>query len=258
MRLKDKVALVTGAAGSIGFAVARRMAESGATVVLADLQADATQVRVDELRQAGWNAEACVLDVRDEADWRAVLDGVVARHGRVDILVNNAGTAARTGQPFDAIEFDDWRRVMSVNLDGVFLGCQAAVRAMKAQRCGSIVNIGSTAGFKGTRGGAAYGTSKGALRTLTRQAAFSCAKHQYGIRVNCIHPGYVWTDLVRKSAVQEYGDEAAAMRALAATNPMGELLQPDDIAWAAVYFASDEASRVTGSELVVDAGSLVQ
>ena len=257
MRLKDKVAMVTGAAGGIGSAIARRMAENGARVVLADLDAASVQAKVEELRGAGLDVSGQVLDVAQEAQWTAVLAAVVAEQGRLDILVNNAGVAARTGQPFDAIEFDDWRRVMSVNLDGVFLGCKAAVKVMKERRAGSIVNIASVAGYKGTRGGAAYGTSKGAVRTLTKQAAFSCAKHGYGIRINSIHPGYVWTDLVRGMAIREFGDEAKAIEALSASVPLGQLTLPDDIAWAAVYLASDEARMVTGSDLVIDGGALV-
>lgn len=257
MRLKNKVALVTGAAGGIGSAIAHRMAESGALVVLADLNATAAEDKAAQLRHMGLQAHGCALDVSDEAHWPSVLDAIVADHGQLDILVNNAGVAARTGQPFDNIAFDDWRRVMSVNLDGVFLGCRAAVKVMKQRRSGSIVNIASVAGFKGTRGGAAYGTSKGAVRTLTKQVAFSCGKHQYGIRVNSIHPGYVWTDLVKDGAIREYGSEEAAMRALSASVPLGQLSFPDDIAWAAVYLASDEARMVTGADLVVDGGALV-
>lgn len=257
MRLKEKVALVTGAAGGIGAGIAQRMAESGAHVVLADLDLASTQAKAEELRNAGLAVSGLALDVSNEAQWTSALASVMEAHGRLDILVNNAGVSARTGQPFDAITFDDWQRVMSVNLNGVFLGCKAAVQVMKDRRAGSIINIASVAGYKGTRGGAAYGTSKGAVRTLTKQAAFSCAKHGYGIRVNAIHPGYVWTDMVKVAMVREFGDEAAAIKALSSASPLGQLILPDDIAWAAVYLASDEARMVTGSDLVIDGGGLV-
>ncbi len=256
MRLKNKIAVVSGAAGGIGYAIAHRMAESGALVVLADLDPALADKKAGTLRELGLRAHGAALDVRDEQSWQQLMEHVVAEHGQLDILVNNAGVAARTGQPFDSIELEDWRRVMSVNTDGVFLGCKAAVKTMKTRGGGAIVNIASVAGFKGTRGGAAYGTSKGAVRTLTKQAAFSCAKHGYGIRVNAIHPGYVWTDLVKDGAIREYGSEEAALKALSATIPLGKMVMPDDVAWAAVYLASDEARLVTGSDLVVDGGGL--
>jgi len=257
MRLNHKVAVITGAAGGIGFGIALRMAESGAAVVLADLDGAAAQRKASSLRERGLQARAATLDVCSESSWQALTDDVTANEGRMNILVNNAGVGARIGQPFDAIEFDDWRNVMSVNLDGVFLGCRAAVRAMKSTGGGSIVNIASVAGFKGTTGGAAYGASKGGVRTLTKQVAYSCAKHKYGIRVNSIHPGYVWTDLVRERAIRQHGSEEAALRALTDSSPLGRLATPDDIAWAAVYLASDEASLVTGADLVIDGGGLV-
>src|SRR5205085_2308548 len=186
-----------------------------------------------------------------------VVKGVVERQGRLDVLVNNAGISSGVGQTFDAIRLEDWRKVMRVNLDGVFIGMRECIKVMKDSGGGSIVNIGSVAGYVGTQGGAAYGTSKGALRTLTRQAAWSCAKHKYGIRVNVVHPSYVWTPLVEKMAIAKYGSKEAAIEALAANSLLGRLNEPDDVAFAVLFLASDESRQVTGIDLVVDGGQLI-
>ncbi|RDD70311.1 SDR family NAD(P)-dependent oxidoreductase [Paracoccus versutus] len=254
MRLADKVTIITGAGGGIGSGLVRRFAESGAKLCLTDYNLEAVERLCDRLALPDDQALLLRHDVADAASWEEVVRRTCERFGRLDVLVNNAGVAARTGQPYDAIEFEDWRRVMSVNLDGVFLGMSAAARAMHRTGGGSIVNIGSTAGLSGTNGGAAYGTSKGALRTLTKQAAYSFAIHGYDIRVNIIHPGYVWTDFVRASASARYGSEEEALKVMTAEVPLGRMIEPDDIAWPAVYFASDKARNVTGSELIVDGG----
>lgn len=255
-RVEAKVAVVTGGAGGMGEAIGQKLAEEGAKVVLTDLSADGEAV-AERLRGAGLDVTFRVHDVTDESSWTEALQAVVQTHGRVDILVNNAGIASGKGQPFDSIALDDWRRVMRVNLDGVFIGMREAIKLMKTSGGGSIVNIGSVAGFVGTRGGAGYGTSKGALRTLTRQAAYSCAKHNYGVRVNVIHPSYVWTPLVAKKAIAEYGSKEAAMAAFAAHSALGRMNEPEDVAWAVLYLASDESRQVTGIDLVIDAGQLI-
>jgi 3(or 17)beta-hydroxysteroid dehydrogenase len=170
--------------------------------------------------------------------------------------VNNAGVGAREAQPFDDISLDEWQRVMRVNLEGAFLGTRAGVRAMKL-RGGSIVNIGSIAGVIGTRGGAAYGASKGGVHALTRQAAYSCGKHKYNVRVNSILPSYVWTDLVAEKALKEFGSKEKAMAAFAERNLLGRMNEPDDIAWAVLFLACDESRQITGIELVIDGGQLI-
>jgi NAD(P)-dependent dehydrogenase (short-subunit alcohol dehydrogenase family) len=257
MRVRDKVALVTGAVGAIGFAIGTRLAQNGAHVVLTDIDGSAVRDKAAALSEMGFKVVGLEHDVTREDSWSAAFKHTVETFGKLDILVNNAGVAGRTGQPFDAIEYTDWRNVMSVNLDGVFLGTKGAVQIMKTTGGGAIVNIASIAGFIGTGGGAAYGTSKGALRSLTKQVAYSCAKHKYNIRVNSIHPGYVWTDLIKVPSIAHFGSEEAALQALSQNVPLGRVGEPDDVAWAVVYLASDEARHVTGADLVVDGGVLI-
>lgn len=252
-RLAGKTALVTGGAGGIGGAIARRFCEAGAAVVLADLDATAAEAAAEALRGAGHAASALALDVRSEEGWQAAAEAVLARHDALDILVNNAGIALPPPPRFAEASLADWRRIMEVNLDGVFLGMRAAVRAMGA-RGGAIVNIGSVAAFVGTPGGAAYGGSKGGLRAITRQAAVALAREGTPVRVNAVHPCYVWTPLVEKSATARFGDEAEAK--IRALHPFGLIAQPDDVAFAVLYLASDEARMVNGTDLVVDGGLL--
>lgn len=257
-RVAGKVAIVTGGAGGIGRAIARRLARNGATVVLTDLREDDGRRAVAELAAEGITASFVAHDVTREEDWERVTRHVVDAHGQLDILVNNAGVSASVGQPFDEIPLDEWKRVMSVNLDGAFLGTRAAVRAMKQGGGGSIVNIGSIAGLVGTRGGAAYGASKGGVHALTRQAAYSCGKHGYNVRVNSILPSYVWTDLIAAKAIREFGSKEDAIAALAARTLLGRLNEPDDVASAVLFLASDESRQITGIELVLDGGQLLR
>jgi 3(or 17)beta-hydroxysteroid dehydrogenase len=252
-RLAAKTALVTGAAGGIGAAIAHRFAEAGAAVMLADLNGDAAEATAARLRADGLAVTATALDVRSEDDWQAVTDALLARHGALDVLVNNAGIALPPAPSFAQSSYDDWKRIMAVNLDGVFLGMRAAVRAMGAKG-GAIVNIGSVAGYVGTPGGAAYGGSKGGVRAITKQAAVALAREGTRVRVNAIHPCYVWTPLVEKSAVARFGDQAEAK--IRALHPFGLIAAPDDVAYAALYLASDEARMVNGADLVVDGGLL--
>ena len=255
-RVEGKIAVVTGAAGGLGQAISRRLAENGATVVMTDIDEAAGDLAAAELRKDRVEASFSRHDVSDEASWTQVIDDAVRRHGKIDILVNSAGIFNRVGQPFDAITLEEWRRIMTVNLDGVFLGVRTGVAAMKKTNGGAIVNIASTASYIGTRAGGAYGASKGGVRILTVQAAYSCAKHGYNIRINSISPGYVWTPAIEAKVIQEFGSREAAEAAVASRNPLGRIAQPDDVAWAAVYLASDEARMVTAIDLVIDGGML--
>ncbi len=193
-------------------AIALRLGEEGARIVLGDL--DASAEVLEWLAGKGIEAMAVTLDVRDEASWQQAVAQTLERFGSLDVLVNNAGIALPPPDGFEAITLEDWRRVMSVNLDGVFLGMKHAVLAMR-ERGGSIVNIGSVAAYVGTPGGAAYGASKGALRTLAKQAAVACAKKGYKIRINTVHPMYIWTPLL--ASVRQVEGGAARHAPLQAT-----------------------------------------
>lgn len=251
-----KVALVSGGAGAMGAAIARRFAESGASVVVADLKLSEAEAVAGRLVEEGGVAAAVKLDVTDESSW---LEAVAAAQklGPLDVLVNNAGVVSPESQDFWETQLGEWRRIMAVNLDGAFLGTKVAINAMRPAGTGSIINIASIASFFGTAKSGAYSASKGGVRTMTLQAAMSCAAAGYKIRVNSIHPGPVWTPLSAEKWARDAGGEDRARRALADANPLKELVEPDDVAWAAVYLASDEAKRVTGSDIVVDAGRLL-
>jgi 3(or 17)beta-hydroxysteroid dehydrogenase len=253
-RVLGKIALVTGGASGIGLAIAQRLAEEGATVVIADIEAASAKAAVKTLSGKGMSA---MLDVRDEASWKKVVDAVVKKHGRLDILVNNAGIAEPPPKTFEDITLESWKRVLAVNLDGVFLGTREGVRAMKATGGGSIINMGSVAAYIGTPGGAAYGSSKGGVRSLTKQAAVACAKNGYHIRINAIHPCYVWTPLVEKRATSVFGPERAKDE-IRALHPFKCLAEPLDVANAALFLASDEARLINGSDLIMDGGLLSQ
>jgi len=250
-RVSDKVALVTGAASGLGEAIARLLAREGARVIIADIaQAQGEQV-VDAIRAQGGEAVYQSLDVASAADWETAMALAVARYGRLNVLVNNAGIA-----PSGSMEmsFELWRKVMGINLDGVFLGTRAAIRTMQATgACGSIINISSIMAMVGQPTTAAYSASKGGVRSLTKAAAMHCAAEKLPIRVNSVHPGTCLTPLV-----QAYYDSQPPelLRAQIGRHPIGHLGEPDDIAYGVLYLASDESKFVLGSELVIDGGLL--
>jgi NAD(P)-dependent dehydrogenase (short-subunit alcohol dehydrogenase family) len=255
-RVANKVALITGAIGGIGEAIARRLAENGAAVVLTDIDAAGGASAVDALRANGADAMFIRHDVSSEPSWVETMAAALAWKGKVDVLVNNAGVASNFPKTFEEIALDEWHRVLKVNLDGTFLGIKHGIIAMRERGGGSIVNVASVAGYIGTPGGASYGTSKGAIRTLTKHAAASCARQKLGIRVNSIHPSNIWTPLVAKFALAQHGSEAAAKEAVAARHPFGALGEPDDVAWLAVYLAADESKLMNGSDLIIDGALL--
>lgn len=246
-RIAGKVALVTGGASGIGKAIAEAFAEQGATVVVADLHEPNGQAVADAI-----GGEFAPLDVTDAEAWTTVVDGLLARHGRLDVLVNNAGIG-RGGGSIEEATLEDWHRVMGVNADGVFLGCQQAVRAMKRNPGGSIINMSSIAGIVGAPQLAAYCASKGAVRMLTKSVALHCARKGYGIRCNSIHPSYTDTPMVARM-VSEHRDPDRMRAALEGASPFGRMGRAEDIAGAALYLASDDSAFVTGTELVVDGG----
>ncbi|WP_075595544.1 glucose 1-dehydrogenase [Novacetimonas hansenii] len=254
-RVSGKVALVTGAALGIGKATAQLLAKEGAKVVIADLKAAEGQAAVAEITAAGGEAMFVELNVGQEDDWKKAIAAIIARFGKLDIAVNNAGILYSGS--VESTDLDDWRRVQSINLDGVFLGTKYAVEAMKPNRRGSIINLSSIEGLVGDPMLAAYNASKGGVRLFTKSAALHCAKSGYNIRVNSIHPGYIWTPMVQ-GYTHDTADQEAARQKLIALHPLGHLGEPDDIAYGIVFLASDESKFMTGSELVIDGGYTAQ
>lgn len=240
MKLKNKVALVTGAGQGMGRAIAQRYAAEGASVVALDLNLEAAQQTLQGL--AGEHL-ALALNVADSAAVNAAVDHAMARFGRVDVLVNNAGTGGVDA--FTEISDEAWARVIGVNLNGAFFCARAAVRAMRKTGGGVVINLGSTAAVSGD-GPAHYVTSKAAIMGLTRSMAKELAKS--GIRVNTLVPGPTNTPMMQ-GIPQEWAD------AIVAGVPMGRMGEPEDIAKVAVFLASDDSGFVTGQNLAVNGGS---
>ncbi len=248
MRLANKVAIVTGAASGLGRGSARRMAEQGATVVLADRDVELGQAAADEL---GAPHRFVALDVTDEAAWAALVDDTQRRFGRLDILVNAAGVAV--WGDIEKVTLAEWRFANAVNSEGTFLGCQAAIRAMKPTGGGSIINISSVAGLVADSDAPAYCASKAAVRLMTKSIALHCARAGYNIRCNSVHPSFIETPMVT-TLIDRARDPAKMRTKLEQAAPLRRMGEVDDVAYMVVYLASDESKFVTGAELVVDGG----
>jgi 3(or 17)beta-hydroxysteroid dehydrogenase len=253
-RVAGKVALVTGGGLGLGYASALLLAREGAKVVVTDVKEKEGHAAADAIIDAGGEAIFLRHDVSQEADWDSVVATTVNRFGRLDIVVNNAGVALAADVEKTTLE--QWRWLMSINLDGVFLGTRRAIAAM-SKTGGSIVNISSIEGLIGDANLAAYNASKGGVRIFTKSAALHCAKSGYRIRVNSIHPGYIWTPMVEQYLASQ-PDPAAAKAFVEGLHPVGHLGEPDDIAYGVLYLASDESKFVTGAELVIDGGYTAQ
>jgi len=244
--------MVTGAGTGIGEAIARRFAEEGATVIVTDINEATASSVAQDITAAGGRAEACHQDVTDEAAWARIVEDVVARHGRLDVLVNNAGIAVPANVEEETL--DGWRKTQAVNMEGVFLGCRAAIAAMKT-RGGSIINISSIEGIVGEANTAAYNASKGGVRIFTKSVALHCAGQGYPIRVNSVHPGFIFTPMIEQGLKVMPQEQAEAMLArVLGESPLGAMGGPLDIANGCVFLASDESKYMTGSELVIDGG----
>jgi len=254
-RVEKKVALVTGGGLGLGRACAALLAREGAKVMITDLKESEGRAAADEIVEAGGEAMFMRHDVASEADWDAVIAATLRRFGRLDILVNNAGVAL--GGSVEATSLEQWRALMAVNLDGVFMGTQRAIAAMKETGGGSIINLSSIEGLIGDANLAAYNASKGGVRIFTKSAALHCAKAGYRIRVNSVHPGYIWTPMVENYLAAQ-PDPEAAQQFVASLHPVGHLGEPNDIAYGILYLASDESKFVTGAELVIDGGYTAQ
>ncbi len=253
-RVKGKVAIITGGASGIGKATASLLAKEGAKVVIADVNEAGGKKVAEEIKGEGGKAIFVKHDVTSENDWSEVIKKTLAEFGKLDILVNNAGVLF--AKPIEDTPLEQWRWLMSVNLDGVFLGTKYAIRAMKKSGGGSIINLSSIAGLVGTIDDtSAYCASKGAVRLFTKAAALECSKagHNYGIRVNSVHPGVVETPLSENLL-----KDKALRASIEGRHPIGYVGEPIDIAYAILYLASDESKFATGSELVVDGGWTAQ
>ena len=249
MRLENKVALISGGARGMGAAEAKLFAREGARVVIGDvLEEEGRQVEA-EINEGGGHCLFIRLDVTSEADWQRAVQATVSRFGRLDILVNNAGIyrTERVEETSAAL----WDQVMEINAKGVFLGTKHAIPEMRRAGGGSIINISSVAGLVGNHLSAAYTASKGAVRLFTKAAAIQYAKE--GIRVNSIHPGTIETPMTAHLLANPAHRQDRLER-----TPLGRLGRPEDVAFGALYLASDESSFVTGSELVIDGGRTAQ
>lgn len=250
-RVEGKVVMVTGAARGLGEAMSRLLAREGARVVVTDILEDAGKEIAEGIRREGGKAIFLRHDVTSEDSWKEVIEKTISKFGKLDVLVNNAGV--QIIKEIAETSLEEWRRLMSVNLDGVFLGTKHAIRTMRESGGGSIINISSIAGIIGTADDtAAYCASKGGVRLFTKAAALECSKigHGYNIRVNSVHPGVIETAMVAGMMAH---DEAFRKR-LESVHPIGFLGKPIDIAYAVLYLASDEARLVTGAEFVIDGG----
>lgn len=249
-RLADKVAVITGAAVGLGRATAIRMAEEGASVALLDILDAEGQALAAELEARGFPTAYWRCDVSRETEVRSVMDAVADRFGRIDVLVNNAGVSG-ANKPTHEITEAEWDWVQAINVKGVFFCTKHAIPHLKRAGGGSIINLSSIYGLVGGPDVPPYHASKGAVRLMSKTDALTYAPDR--IRVNSIHPGFIWTPMV-EAHLSAQGDLEEGRKATAALHPLGHIGQPDDIAWGAVYLASDEAGFVTGAELVIDGG----
>jgi NAD(P)-dependent dehydrogenase (short-subunit alcohol dehydrogenase family) len=252
-RVEGKVAVVTGGASGIGRATARALAAEGARVGIADVDEAGGERVAAEIREAGGECFHRRTDVRSMADLEAIVGEAADRYGRLDALVNNAAVAV-PGSAGEMAE-EDWARVIDVNLSGVWRGMRAAIPRMLAQGGGCIVNLSSVQAHVGFVGWAGYAASKGGIDALTRQAAVEYAP--MGIRVNAIVPGTIMTEM-NERIMRESDDADAVMAGWTAMHPMGRVGQPEEVAAAIVFLASDDASFITGELLRVDGGLVVR
>jgi NAD(P)-dependent dehydrogenase (short-subunit alcohol dehydrogenase family) len=255
-RLNDKTALITGAARGIGAAIARAFVAEGARVYVTDIDDSEGSAFAASLGAA---AAYRRLDVRQEDEWRRVTEEICGEGGRIDIVVNNAGiTGFEQGRgPHDPenASLDDWHAVHRTNLDGVFLGCKYAIRAMRPRGAGSIINISSRSGIVGIPAAAAYAASKAGVRNHTKTVALYCAEQGLAIRCNSIHPAAILTPMW-DAMLGDGPDREARIRHFVRDTPLRRFGTPEEVAAVAVMLAADEAQYMTGAELMIDGGIL--
>ena len=247
MRLENKVAIISGGSRGMGAFEAALFVQEGAKVIIGDVRDEEGRVLA---KHVGSNAVYMHLDVTSERDWAAVVKEATDRYGKLDILVNNAGVSARG--TIEETSVDDWDRVMGINAKGVFLGTRAAIPEMRKSGGGSIINISSQLGLVGmAESSPQYQSSKGAVRIFTKSAAIQYAPE--GIRVNSVHPGPIVTPMTEARR-----SDSAVQQVMVSRIPLGRYGESKDVAYGVLYLASDEASFVTGSELVIDGGWTAQ
>jgi len=260
-RLERKIALVTGAAGGIGAATARYMAQEGACVAIADIHDAAGEAIAREINGDGGNAFFVHLDVAREDEWTAAIGATVSRYGGLDVLVNNAGIYLAKG--CEEASFLDWQNICSVNLTGVVMGTKLALPALRERARNSpqgsvIINMSSTVGLKGSSVDPLYSLTKGGITTFTKSTAIEFGHKGYRIRVNSVHPGAVETEMAaqhRKAGIDDPAAAETSRQSIATSLPIKRIAMPADIAAAVVFLASDEAGFMTGSSLVIDGGA---
>lgn len=248
-RVQDKVCLITGGTAGIGYASAELFGQEGGKIAITDIRPAEGEAAAKALRDKGYEAIFIEQDVTDEARWPEVVAEVVAKFGRLDVLVNNAGVGQETD--LENSDLAHWRFVNSVNMEAVFMGTKNAVKQMKLNGGGSIINISSIEGLVGDPKFGAYNASKGGVRLFTKSAALYCAEKKYNIRVNSVHPGFTETPLLAGAADQFSPEDAERINREIV---LGYMAEPVDQAYGILFLASDESRYMTGSELVIDGG----
>jgi NAD(P)-dependent dehydrogenase (short-subunit alcohol dehydrogenase family) len=250
-RVQNKVAIVTGGALGLGRATCLLLAREGARVAVTDVNDAEGRAVADEINRAGGTARYWHLEVADEDQVKQVFVEAAAVFGPVTVLVNNAGIAG-VNKPTDEVTSEEWDRVMAVNVKGVFFGTKHAIAGMRRAGGGSIINLSSIYGLVGAPDVPPYHASKGAVRLMTKTDALLYAKDR--IRVNSIHPGYIWTPMVEGVGKGSGATLEEFRKQIGALHPLGHVGEPDDVAYGVLYLASDESKFVTGTELVIDGG----
>jgi NAD(P)-dependent dehydrogenase (short-subunit alcohol dehydrogenase family) len=254
-RVQGKVAMVTGGGSGIGRATAALLAKEGGIAIVADFDLPAAEATSKEIIKGGGNALPMRLDVSNEADWQNAIETALATYGRLDVLVNNAGVSF--AKPADAMTLAEWRTVMAVNIDGVFLRTKWAISAMKKGTGGSIINVASLSGIKPAGGASAYCASKAAVRMFSKTVAIECADANSGIRVNLVSPSGVKTPMWEKMAffqdlIAQHGGVEEAYAAMAGKVPSQQFFTSHDVALTILFLASDESRHLTGTEIVME------
>lgn len=249
-RVQDKVVVITGAASGLGLADAKLLVTEGALVIMTDIDITSGEALAQE-----FGATFIQQDVSDEAGWSELMKVVKRKFGRLDGLVNNAGIAPIAN--IEDLDTETWRKVLSIHLDGTFFGCQSAIKLMKENGGGSIVNMSSTAALVGIGPYLAYSAAKGGIRSMTKSIAIHCRQNKLNIRCNSVHPGSINTPMVHHALKTLMGKDIMAQEDPEQTRLELGIGEPDDVAHMVAYLISDEAKHINGAEMVIDNGDTV-